>query len=164
MALATQCVSVNPTVVLFADTRMSHHSTLARLIESTTTKEPDLQMLASSTIGNVLHHDSMAFQDSALSTTQESVHELWAFGAHEIISIAIVGVSVLTALFIAALYYTYKFCRCCHRCRKEEEISAPAVEDANNIEGIFVTRADWEKPKEPEIRPIPSNSSIKSFL
>lgn len=97
------------------------------------------------------------------ATTQAPVQHLWAFGAHEIISIAIVGVSIVTALLIAALYYTYKFCKCCRNCRKSQELPDAPKKDANDIEGIFVTRADWDKPQS-EMKPSASQGSIRSFL
>lgn len=127
------------------------HGSLAKLIDGVTAKEPDLPVMDTTTMSYMT------------TTVEDSVQELWAFGAHEIISIAIVGVSVIVALIIAAIYYSYKFCRCCHKCRKSEEVSTAKEADPNAIEGIFVTRADWDKPK-PELRPVQSTTSIKSFL
>jgi len=80
------------------------------------------------------------------TTATEKLEPLWNFGPHEIISIAIVGVSVLTA-------------------RKSHEVSESKEIDENTIEGIFVTRSDWENLNKPsEIQPCPSKSSIKSFI
>ena len=123
------------------------HTQLSELITAAANKEPDL-LLQSTTM---------------TTTTEDSVQQLWSLGAHEIVSIAIIGVSVVIALVIVTLYYIYKFCLCCTRCRKSEDISSK-VYDAHNIEDIFVTKASWDRPAEPQIKSIRSNSSIKSFI
>lgn len=101
------------------------------------------------------------------STTTEGPHHLWSIGAHEISAVALVGVTVISIMFIAAIYYTYKYCFCCRRCRKDDEISdvpPGKVSDPEDIDNIFMSRSDWDKPKESDIKPIPSRGSISSFL
>ena len=136
---------------------------LTQVINGSINKAPDLHnAIHTTTVGHMIQ-GHMIHDDVLRTTTEDSIDHLWSFSAHEIISITIVGVSVVTALLIAFLYYMYKFCRCCHKCRKNRQVSDKTV-DENNIEGIFVTRADWDKPKKPEMKTVASNSSIKSFI
>jgi len=111
---------------------LSHHL----LSGLTTTLANEIKVQAThSDLGNIA--DSTSPHVSVDSVTSHVV-----LGGHEIISITLVGLFVVTSLLIAALYYTYKLSPCCAPCRKGKAVNKEIQVTPDNLSEVFVVPQD----------------------
>lgn len=71
-------------------------------------------------------------------------HDPEWLGAHEVVSMTLVGLFVLITLLVVACYYIYMRCICFKKCRKDKTL--PTTISTGNLNSIFVaTRGNESK-------------------